>query len=159
MLVDDALDGDETIAHALWTPIEGVEWDLLTFQVYRSLFQAFAPALSEDAGEFTPGLITSYADDIQATWGARGGLDLGTTAEGMISEGGLEGPEALQADIAAGLAAGVPAGRIHLYSLEGAADRPDGADWVALPQAAAAEPDPATLEVRALIATLDGLGD
>ena len=87
-----------------------------------------------------------------------GALDLGTTADGVVSADSLADAAALQADIAAGLAAGIDAGRVTIYSLEGAADREDGADWVALPEPEAADVDDASLEIREVLATLDAIG-
>ncbi len=158
VLVDDALDGDETLALALGTPVEGIAWHHRSFQVYRSLFQRFSFALSDPDQTYTSGLITSYATDIVALYGDEGALDLGTTADGVVSADSLADAAALQADIAAGLAAGIDAGRVTIYSLEGAADREDGADWVALPEPEAADVDDASLEIREVLATLDAIG-
>ena len=154
MLVDDALDGDEDIALALWTPIEEVDWDAMSFQVYRSMFQSF---YGDDDTVFTPGLITSYADDIVTLYGERGALDLGTTVEGVISADGFEDPDDLQADISAALAASVSVDRITLYSLEGVDERGDAAFWVQIPDAVEAPEDDATAEVRGLITAMDAL--
>ena len=36
-LIDDEMDGDEGIAHALWTPVQGIPWDRASFQVCRTV--------------------------------------------------------------------------------------------------------------------------
>jgi len=159
MVADDVLDGDETIAQALWTPIEGIGWDRVSFQIYRSMFDdEFAVALEDSDQEFTAGLVTSYATDIVAHYGDRASVDLGTTGSGISDHGGVE-PAELQADIAAALAAGVEVGATVVYSLEGTDGHADPASYFSVPTPQAAEVDPATEEIRALFATLDALGD
>ena len=71
----------------------------------------------------------------------------------------MAGPEVMQADIAAALAAGIPAGRIALYSLERLIDRPDAAEWVAVPGPEAAPADDLTGRARTLFRLLDATGD
>ena len=151
-VVDDRLDGDEDIAKALRIPVEGVGWDSLSFQVYRSLFQTYA---LDDTAEFTSGLVTSYADDIVEFWGSRAAIDLGTTAGGMVEHGGLDSPEAMQQDYAAALGAGIAVDRISLYSLEGLDGHPDPSAWVAVPEPATPRSDAATDDLRGLIQALD----
>lgn len=156
MNADDYDDGDETIAKALWTPIEGIEWDLVSFQVYRNLFdQQFPPA---GGGAYTSGLVTSYARSATAEWGARAAVDLGTTGGGIGLTTGLASAAELQADIAAALAAGLDPGRVALFSLEGVLEKPDGPAWVALPAPRAAEPTTADEDAREVFRTLDALG-
>ncbi|MBW1878440.1 MAG: hypothetical protein JRJ84_08770, partial [Deltaproteobacteria bacterium] len=109
MLADDVLDGDETIAMALWTPVEGIDWDLVSFQIYRSLFDSrYAEVLQDPEAGFTSGLVSSYAATAVEHYGVRAGIDLGTTgAVGIGIDEGLTSAGELQADIAAALAAGV----------------------------------------------------
>ena len=161
MAADDVLDGDETIAHALWTPIDEIGWDRVSFQVYRSLFDdQFSAALDDPEQRFTSGLVSSYADDIVAHFGDRASIDLGTTSGGISDHGGLESAAELQADLAASLASGIDVGATMIYSLEGTDDRDDTpSDWFAIPTPQSADPDAATEEIRALFATLDALGD
>ena len=159
MAADDVLDGDETIAKALWTPIGGIDWDRVSFQVYRSMFDdEFAMALDDPDQEFTAGLVTSYATDIVAHYGDRASIDLGTTGSGISDHGGVE-PDELQADIAAALAAGIEVGATVIYSMEGTDDHVNPAAYFAVPAPQSAALDPATEEIRALFATLDALGD
>ena len=159
MAADDVLDGDETIAKALWTPIEGIGWDRISFQVYRSMFDdEFSMALEDPEQEFTAGLVTSYATDIVAHYGDRASIDLGTTGSGISDHGGVE-PDDLQADLAAALAAGIEPGATVIYSMEGTDDHADPASYFPVPSPQPAEVDPATEEIRALFAMLDALGD
>ncbi|GEM_PF-6927246 len=157
MLVDDQLDGDEGIAQALWTPVEGVAWDRLSFQVYRTLFDEYARSLLGTEEPFGAGLVTSYAADIELYWPDTGSLDLGTTGEGMVEHDGMEEPAELQADIAAGLDAGVPLEAINVYSLEGLLEHDDPAAWVGTPEPRAALVAPEVDEIRAVVQGLDEL--
>lgn len=161
MLADDPLDGDETIATALWTPVVGVDWDEISVQVYRSLFDAyFAAALEDPSERFGAGLAGSYAASAVLYWEERAGIDLGTTGRSGIGvPDGLADAAALQADFAAALDAGIAPGNVAIYSLEGLDDRDDAAAWVAVPEPAPAPPDPAAEEIRALFRDLDLLGD
>ncbi len=157
MLVDDRFDGDEGIAQALWTPVEGIDWDRLSFQVYRTLFDEYGASLLGSEEPFGPGLTTSYATDIELYWPERGSLDLGTTGEGMVDHDGMEEPAELLGDIAAGLAAGVPLEAINVYSLEGLLEHDDPAAWVRTPEPREAEVPAQVDEIRAVIASLDEL--
>ena len=159
VLADDVLDGDEGIAQALGTPVNGIDADAISLQVYRSSFDAlFAPALADPTMRFGPGLITSYAATATATWGDRAGLDLGLTGPvGFDDSGGLASAAELQVDVAAALAAGSPVGRIAIDSLEGLDGKEDVADWLAVPAPLEPPADPATDEIRGLFATLDAL--
>jgi len=160
MVLDDLEDGDESIARALWTPVRGIDWDVVSFQVYRSTFDSiFSAALADPEATFTSGLITSYADSAVIYYGDKAALDLGTTGTGIGTEVGLDGPDELQSDMSAALYAGIPQERVHIYSLEGimAADNPTA--WVLEPLPHHAEVDAATEEFRTLIATLDALAD
>jgi len=159
MLADDLHDGDETLALALWTPVMDVGWDIVSVQVYRSFFQTtLASALEDPEQQFTAGLVTSYADDMFEHFGDRAGLDLGTTgAVGIGVHDGLS-TEELQEDLAAATAF-VAADHVAIYSLEGLDEHADPGAAVRHPAANAVEPDPATLEIRELFATLDALRD
>ena len=159
MLVDDLDDGDESIARALWTPIQGIEWDEVSIQVYRSLFQRFSFALPDPDVVFSSGLVTSYAESMRAAYGDAAGLDLGTTGSGVFSESGLGSAAALQSDVAAALAAGIPVERLNVYSLEGLDGREDAAAWLAVPEPTAVAVDEATVGLREFIATLDAAAE
>ncbi len=157
VLVDDRADGDETLALALWCPVEGIDWDELSFQVYRSLLQRFSFALPNADPQLTAGIVSSYAQDIVKYWPERGAADLGTTSGGVFSAAGISTAAELQADIAATLAAGIPADRINIYSLEGLDEHPDPADWVVVPAPVAASPGADDVSLREFLAGLDAL--
>ncbi len=160
MVADDLADGDESIARALWTPLWGIDWDVVSFQVYRSTFDSiFSAALSDPEATFTSGLVTSYAETALTYYGDRAAIDLGTTGSGIGTEVGQASPQELQADIAAALFTGIPVERIHLYSLEGALAHDTPSAWVQVPIPHQAEVDEATEEFRGLIAGLDELWD
>jgi len=157
MIADDWRDDDETVARSLWTPIEGVEWDAVSFQVYRPLFDQQFPHAS--GMPYTSGLVTSYARSIVQRWGARGGVDLGTTGSGIGIAMGFASAADLQADIAAARAEGIAPGRIAIYSLEGLRDKPDAEAWLALPEARAAAIADRDADARGVFQSLDLLGN
>ena len=157
MLIDDELDGDEGIAHALWTPVQDIAWDRASFQVYRTLFAEYATSLLGTEQAFGPGLVTSYGEHIAAFWGGAASIDLGTTGAGVVEHGGMEEPEELQQDIAAALAAGIPLAAINVYSLEGLLLHEEPASWVGTPTAAEADEEAAVEQIREIIAGLDEL--
>jgi hypothetical protein len=156
-MVADGYDaGTETLAQALWTPIDGIQWDAVSFQVYRSLFQSEFPAANGQP--YDAGLVTSYAQTIVGKWGALGAVDLGTTGAGVGVTMGLPGAADLQADLGAALAAGIAPGHLAVYSLEGLDGKPDAAAWVALPAPMAVPASPTDDQPRATFRTLALLG-
>jgi hypothetical protein len=161
MIVDDAEDGDETIAKALWTPVQGVPYDKISFQVYRTHYDAvWGWTIADGPVSFPSGLITSYANSILTHFGDKGAIDLGIVGSAGVSElPGMTDAAALQGDIAAALAAGLPPGRIQVFSLDGLFEMDDRAAWVALPDPVVAPIDASTLEIRELFSNLDLLGD
>ncbi len=157
MLIDDELDGDEGIAHALWTPVQDIPWDRASFQVYRTLFAEYATSLLGTDDTFGPGLVTSYAEHIEAFWGDAASIDLGTTGAGVVEHGGMEAPAELQEDIAAALAAGIPLHAINVYSLEGLLEHDDPAAWVRTPSPAEGAEEQPVESIRNIIQGLDEL--
>lgn len=151
---DDYADGDETVARAMWTPIEGIAWDSIAFQVYRNLFQLNYPPA--DGSQYSSGLIASYAQSVKEAFGDRGALDLGMAGGPRIEDGLGESAE-LQADIAAARAAGLSVGALSIFALDGLRRLDDAADWVAVPEARAAVPTEADESLRAIFRLLDSL--
>jgi hypothetical protein len=157
MNADDYGDGDETIAKALWTPIEGIDWDVVSFQIYRSLYDQQFPDAS--GKPYTPGLVTSYAHSVVGRWGARGAVDLGTTGGGIGITHGLASAADLQGDIAAARAEGITPGHVAIYSLEGLDGKPDAVAWVTVPAARAAPITDPDDRARSIFGSLDLLGN
>jgi hypothetical protein len=157
MNADDPLDGDETIGKALWTPVAGIPWDAVSFQVYRTIFDERFPRT--DGMPYTSSLITSYGLTIRQYWGDAGGVDLGTTGTGIGVSHGLPDAAALQSDIAAALGVGIPPGRISIYSLEGLADKPDADAWVQLPAPQTLDVLGADDHIRTIFHLMDQLGN
>lgn len=153
--LDDYDDGDESIARAMWTPIEGIDWDQVAFQVYRNLFTTGYPP--EEGSAYTPGLIASYARSARAAYGPRAALDLGLTGRGPRPEDGLGDAAELQADIAAALAEGLAPGDLAIFSLDGLRRVEDDAAWVQLPAPRPAAPSAADAAVRDLFRFIDAL--
>jgi len=158
-VVDDLEDGDEGLAVAFWTPVEGIGWDRVSFMVYRSVYdRQYASFLGDPGSRFTSGLITSYARSIVQWYGDRSGIDLGTTGvTGVGIHDGLMDAGELHNDVGTAMAEGIPVGRIAVYSLEGVFEHPDPEDWVGIPTIKSIPVDPMTEDVRQLFRVLDGL--
>lgn len=157
MLVDDHLDGDESIAMALWTPVEGLDWDRVSFQVYRTVFPAYSASLLGTEAVFGPGLVSSYAADIVELYGDRAAIDIGIIGPDKWGPGGMTEPGGLQEDIAAALDAGIPLNAIHIDSLDGLVDQDDPHAWVSIPAPSAASDEAAVDSIRDWIKGLDGM--
>ncbi len=155
MNADDYDDGDETIAKALWTPIEGIDWEQVSFQVYRNLYDQQFPNAA--GTPYTSGLVGSYARSAVAKWGPRAAVDLGTTGAGIGIPMGLPSAADLQSDIAAALAEGIAPGHVAVYSLEGVLGKADAPAWLHVPAPSAAAPLPSDLEPREQFQQLDAL--
>ena len=158
-VVDDLEDGDEGLAVALWTPVEGIGWDRVSFMVYRSVYdRQYASFLGDPDSRFTSGLVTSYSRSIVQWYGDRSGIDLGTTGViGMGIHEGLADAGELHSDMGTALAEGIPVGGIAVYSLEGLFEHPDPEAWVVIPPMKSIPEDPMTVDVRQLFRLLDGL--
>ncbi len=151
MVVDDLADGDTDIQDGLNIPVSGLPWDEVSFMVYRSGLALYTTE------PLTPWVVHAYARDARLHFGDAAGIDLGVIGDDPLSGApGYRTPDALEADVAAIRAAGVS--RVHLYSLELAASRPDFEAWLdALSVAAGAPPaeDGAGEELRGLFSLLD----
>lgn len=155
-VLDDYADGDDSLRQALGTPIDDIDWDLMTFQAYSTLLRdLFAPVL--DGKSMTSFVVYDYAQTALELFGQRAGLDIGLTGSGVSQGPTFESAADLRADLEAGYAAGIGPERINVYNLEGilARDNPDA--WLAPPVAdpEAPPPDEGTATVRALIKALD----
>jgi hypothetical protein len=152
MIADGYDAGTDTIAQALWTPLDGVRWDAVSFQVYRSIFDQQFPA--PNGQPYDSGLIASYAQTILGHFGDRAGIDVGTTGSGIGVAQGLPDAASLQSDLAAARAAGIAPGHLSIYSLEGLDGKPDAPAWVTMPTPVAATPSAADNQLRATFRTL-----
>lgn len=155
-VLDDYGDGDDSLRQALGIPVEGIDFDVITFQAYTTLFSGlFASIL--DGKELTSYMVYSYAQTAIEQFGSRAGLDIGTTGTGVSDSPVYPSPTELRADLEAGAAAGIPPDRINVFSLGGILDRPEPDAWLQpLTESPAAPPeDEGTASIRSLIATLD----
>ena len=153
MILDDYEDEDDTIRQALGIPVDDIDWDVMTFQVYRTLLGRFS--LSD--AEPTSYLIYDYALTAIELFGERAGLDLGLVGTGVSGSPTYESPAMLLEDIEAGLAAGIPRTQIQVYNWDGIVERTPSEDWL-LPVQGTPEAPPegeATSQLRGTISALD----
>ena len=123
LVIDDLPDGDSDIQDGLDIPVDGVDWDELTFMMYRSVMQGFS------AAPLTERFFYVYAVDAAAAYGQRAGFDFGLVGTGLVTlEGSYTDPAQLRSDVAAARAGGID--RLHLYSFEGARAEADPHVWL-----------------------------
>lgn len=151
MVLDDAADGDPDLQDIYDIPVTGIDWDEVSFMVYRSTWASFS------AGDMNADLLYSYAALARAQFGERAAIDLGVVGlDPITASPGYDDPDALARDVAAARAAGVDA--LHLYSLNTAAPLGDLDPWLRFadtPAGARPEADPDVDAFHALFATLD----
>lgn len=151
MVLDDPADGDADLQDIYDIPIEGIDWDEVSFMVYRSTWSSFS------AGEMNADLLYSYAALAKAQYGARAAIDLGVAgADPITMTPGYAAPAALVDDVAATRAAGIE--RVHLYSLNTIWPLGDVEAWLGFADTPAGPRPPADPDVddfHGLFALLD----
>ena len=115
-MVLDQPGGSNVVEDAFDIPLGGIDWDEVSFMVYQTGF-------AQQTGHwFGPALVHSYARAAVARFGERAGIDLGVVGnEGIGLDPGNRYPDpcALEADLGAALAAGIPRHRMRIYGLAG----------------------------------------
>jgi len=134
-IADDYSDGDDGIRQAMGIPIDGINWNSISIQTYRSIFAQQTGGLP-----LTPFFVYDYGKMAKRNWGSKAGLDIGLTWAGI--DGGsaalastYASADELKRDVEAALAAGFRADQIFVYNLEGLYQRPPAAEWVQTPRA------------------------
>jgi hypothetical protein len=154
-VLDDYADGDDDLRQALGIPVEGVAWDVMTFQAYRTL----VGELVAGSGSAPPTayVVYDYGRSARERFGEIAGLDLGLVGAGVTDSAVYAGPHELREDVEAAHAAGVPAAQINVYNLDGMLERAPAESWLEPPAENPSPPaeDPASLEVRESSALLD----
>ena len=139
-VLDDFDDGDDDLRQALEIPVEGIDWDVLSFQVYTTLAGDLLGGVS---GGATPGpyFVYDYLRTAQELFGERAAADIGMIGEGV---GGttFETGAQLHRDLEAAHAAGIPRERITVFNLDGIVQRPPESQWLGPPiESAVVPPD------------------
>lgn len=154
-VLDDIADGDATIQDALDIPVTGIDWDEVSFMVYRTTFNAL---WSEG---FTSYLVYSYAKDAIEYSGEKAGIDVGLVAPPVPGDGGdIPGltsgyttPDGLLEDIGAARSAGIKS--VHIWPLDYVILYPEPDKWVDTSNLnlTPPEPDEVTDKIRELFYT------
>jgi hypothetical protein len=153
-VLDDYADGDDALRQAFGIPVEGIEWDWVTFQAYRTLFGDLLGGETPPTSYF----VYSYGKDAQARFGANAGLDVGMVGHGVSPSSTYASGSDLAADLAAAAAAGIPRASLNVYNLDGVLSRAPSEQWLAGPtDSAPPAEDAATLDIRKNAAILDGV--
>jgi len=124
-VLDDYEDGDDGIRQGFSIPIEGIDWDLYTFQVYRTL------------GEYGLGVrptsyyVQDYARRARARFGDRAGVIVGMTDAGDIAPDApvYDSPGEALSDAHVALRTGIAREFVGLYQLRGITRRTPSERW------------------------------
>lgn len=156
-VLDDLADGDETIQDALDIPVTGIDWDEISFMVYRTTFNAMW------SDGFTSYLVYSYAKSAIEYFGEKAGIDVGLVAPPVPGDGGeIPGlangyttPEGLLEDIGAARSAGIRS--VHIWPFDYVIQYPAPDIWVDTSglNITPPEPDNVTDSTRELFSALD----
>jgi hypothetical protein len=112
MVLDDMSDGDSSIQNLLNIPVSGIDWDMVSFMTYTTIFEMI---LGSEVNEY---LVYFYGQDAVKFFGNRAAVELGIVGGGgMIDSGGITDIDRLERQVAAAKCSGVKA--IHAYSLDG----------------------------------------
>lgn len=153
LVLDDYGDGDDGLRQALTIPIDGIAWDLVTFQVYRTLASTGLGTVP------TSYYVRDYAQRARVRFGAKAGVILGLVDPGDLTEAApvYESPEQAIRDVQVALATGISREFIGLYQLRGIVDRTPSEAWFqgAGPARWLPRPDRGTFLARASATTLD----
>ena len=155
-IVDDYADGDDSLRQAFNVPLEGIAWDEVNIQAYRSLNEL---VLKSVAGPTTSYYVFDYALRARVLWGSRAGLSIGCTDPGDLEPGApsYRDGNQLREDIDAAALAGIPRSQLGVYQLRGIVRRPPATQWfparslIALPPL----PDLATVLTHTSTSVLD----
>jgi hypothetical protein len=112
MVLDDMHDGDSSIQDLLNIPVTRIDWDMVSFMTYTTIFEMI---LGSEVSEY---LVYSYGQDAVKFFGDRAAVELGIIGGGgMIDNVGITDLGKLERQVDAAKYAGVKA--IHAYSLDG----------------------------------------
>lgn len=130
-MLDDYADGDDQLRQAFGIPIDGIDWDVMTFQAYRTLFGDLLAGISDDP--LTSYFVYDHARLAIELFGERAGVDIGLVGAGVTPSSVYVDAADLAGDVEAALAAGVPRDRINVYNLDGIIARTPAEAWLAAP--------------------------
>lgn len=141
-LLDDLEDGDEDISDMLDIPVYGVNWDVVSFMVYRTLFNDIVGSMP------SAGLVEAYANSAVRFFGERAAIDLGIAGQNyMESE--------LSEDLFALCEAGVR--EFHIYALDTILSLPSPSSFLSsIPKENfAVNPEPLYILIHTFLKSLD----
>lgn len=120
-MMDDFQDGDADLQDIANVPIQGIDWDALTFTTYRT-------AYSEDFGmTFNPSFVYDYGVAAKKLFGDKARLSIGIIGESEHGPG-YTSPADLALDVAAAKASGIH--EIDMFHLEGMIEKGGPEVWL-----------------------------
>jgi hypothetical protein len=133
-VLEDYADGDDSLRQGFTVPLENaptsagaIQWDVVSFQAHRSLYR-------KSFANLAPYFVYDYARMALQYFGSKAGIDLGLTHAG-IGSGNIvyTGPNELRQDTGAAVRAGIPSGRIGVYSFLGIVNSTNPDLWFQAP--------------------------
>ncbi len=134
-VADDYSDGDDGIRQAMGIPVDGIAWDEVSIQAYRTIFARQTGGLP-----LTPFFVYDYGNMAKRVWGAKASLDIGITGTGVDDSPTYANAGELKKDVEAAIAAGYTGQKIGVYNLQGMIDRPPVDSWLQTPNPAPPAP-------------------
>lgn len=153
VVLDDFSDGDDSLRQGLNIPFDGIPWDQITFQVYRTL-------IGHGLGlKPSPAYTYDYARRTKQRFGNRAAIVLGITNTDELTGDDLpvyDSPREAADDVEAARRAGIVGDAIGLYQLKGILERGPAQAWFQRTSPWLLYPaDPATLLARGANFALD----
>jgi hypothetical protein len=150
-LLDDYADGDDFLRQGFNSPIDGIPWDEVSFQVHRTIYAGSYPVTSY--------MVYDYGRLARQRFGSRAGIGLGLTHQGIASDPNIVYPNGnqLRLDAEAAKAAGFSPARVGLYSFLGVYNRAPVSQWFQVPANRTPARDSGTALLRSSIQFIDAL--
>lgn len=152
IVLDDYDDGDDGLKQGLSIPVDGIDWDLVTFQIFRSM------AIDSSNLPLDASFTFDYALRSKLRFGERAGVVVGINDPGDVAGDVLTftDPRETAEDVEAARAAGIAPRDVGLYQLRGIVRSASPEAWFAPSDRRIFSPvDPGTLLVRSANASMD----
>jgi len=151
LILDDFADEDDDIQRGFDCPIDGLDWDRLSFQLYRSAFSDYLGGGSDSEDALTSHIVYDYGKTAIERYPDIAALDLGIIGAENYS------PEKLQEDIQASYGAGFSKSDLNIYALHIMLRQDNPLSWMNIEtlEATTPEEDLNTTLMRSFIQALD----
>jgi hypothetical protein len=146
-IIEDVVAKNIKIQDILETPVTEVDWDVISFMIYNSMFVGYSKGfLSFEDARY---LLYLYAKKAKENFKERAGISVGVTSIGKLgNEPYYETPGLLKPDIEVVKSAGIE--DIAIYNLEGILKSKNPEEWFEIVINATPKIPPSTLKIKIL---------